>query len=243
MEVHEPYAEWESNTARVYQAHLKSGLLDANVLSAWRGGYGSCVRYLSNALDDTLKTISKLENRNDTMIVITSDHGQLLGEHGHIGHGQWLYDELVRVPLFVKYPHNYLENIKNGKNGKIRDHQYFSLVKLSEFIKKVIDGNVVTIEELYSLQAYSESHGIHLDIGPPATEKERRNIEKLEKHRIAVYHGPYKGVYNITDGILECVKSYDGSEITEDIKETLVRDVKRFIREAKLKRAVRNVKL
>jgi arylsulfatase A-like enzyme len=40
----------------------------------------------------------------DTLVVMTSDHGQEFLDHGHRGHGWQLYSELTRVPLFVHYP-------------------------------------------------------------------------------------------------------------------------------------------
>jgi arylsulfatase A-like enzyme len=42
---------------------------------------------------------------DDTMIVLTSDHGEEFGEHGKVGwHSHSLFDELLRVPLIVKLP-------------------------------------------------------------------------------------------------------------------------------------------
>jgi arylsulfatase A-like enzyme len=38
------------------------------------------------------------------MIVVTSDHGESFGERRLLGHGRALYEELVRVPLIIKYP-------------------------------------------------------------------------------------------------------------------------------------------
>jgi len=40
----------------------------------------------------------------DTLIVFTSDHGEALGERGHMGHIQSVYDEQIHVPLIVKGP-------------------------------------------------------------------------------------------------------------------------------------------
>ncbi|MCE5239647.1 sulfatase-like hydrolase/transferase [bacterium] len=56
--------------------------------------------------------VAKLEEvgqLDDTLIVITSDHGEELLERGHIGHTSCnlkgtLYDECVRVPLLMRYP-------------------------------------------------------------------------------------------------------------------------------------------
>jgi len=40
----------------------------------------------------------------DSFIIITSDHGELNGEHHSFGHNTDLYNELIWVPLIVKYP-------------------------------------------------------------------------------------------------------------------------------------------
>ena len=39
----------------------------------------------------------------DIRIVLTSDHGELLGEHNIVGHGSHLYEELSHVPLIVSH--------------------------------------------------------------------------------------------------------------------------------------------
>jgi arylsulfatase A-like enzyme len=38
------------------------------------------------------------------LTVVTSDHGEEFEEHGRMGHGQTLYDEVLRVPLIVHWP-------------------------------------------------------------------------------------------------------------------------------------------
>jgi arylsulfatase A-like enzyme/tetratricopeptide (TPR) repeat protein len=40
----------------------------------------------------------------DTVVVVTSDHGEAFGEHGEEGHGLLAYDETLRVPLVVSAP-------------------------------------------------------------------------------------------------------------------------------------------
>ena len=41
---------------------------------------------------------------DSTMVVVTSDHGEELFDHGSVGHGHSVYEELLHVPLFVKLP-------------------------------------------------------------------------------------------------------------------------------------------
>ncbi len=42
--------------------------------------------------------------RADTLVVLTSDHGELLGEHGKVGHGHHVWEALTHVPLVVDHP-------------------------------------------------------------------------------------------------------------------------------------------
>jgi arylsulfatase A-like enzyme len=39
-----------------------------------------------------------------TVVIVTSDHGEALYEHGHIGHIVQLYEESIRVPLIIRFP-------------------------------------------------------------------------------------------------------------------------------------------
>lgn len=40
----------------------------------------------------------------DTLVVLAGDHGESLGEHGEQGHGVFLYDATIRVPLILRLP-------------------------------------------------------------------------------------------------------------------------------------------
>ena len=56
---------------------------------------------MGEILLDTLKARGKLEN---TIVIISSDHGEEFGEHGRLGHGISLYRTSVQVPLIVLAP-------------------------------------------------------------------------------------------------------------------------------------------
>jgi arylsulfatase A-like enzyme len=43
---------------------------------------------------------------DSSLIIITSDHGELLGEHGIYEHRCQLYEGAVKVPLIIKFPYN-----------------------------------------------------------------------------------------------------------------------------------------
>jgi len=70
--------------------------------------YQQNIQYMDEHLGRLLKSLRDQPWYDDALIIVTSDHGYLFGENGLLFH-QWNYDpheELVHVPLWVKYPDN-----------------------------------------------------------------------------------------------------------------------------------------
>ena len=66
--------------------------------------YEGEVRYVGDSLSRLLNEIKRLGLYKDSLIVLTSDHGEEFGDHGGIFHGHTLYQELLRVPLMIRTP-------------------------------------------------------------------------------------------------------------------------------------------
>jgi arylsulfatase A-like enzyme len=79
--------------------------LDAAGTARLLSYYDDLIAETDTRIGTLLAEIDALGRREDTIIVITSDHGELFNEHGDRGHGcKPLYDPLVRVPLLIRYP-------------------------------------------------------------------------------------------------------------------------------------------
>jgi arylsulfatase A-like enzyme len=74
---------------------------DLEILAAL---YDGELNYLDDQIGQLVHFIESLGILNETVLVITSDHGDSLGEHNHLGHRMTLYEPLVHVPLIVRYP-------------------------------------------------------------------------------------------------------------------------------------------
>jgi arylsulfatase A-like enzyme len=67
--------------------------------------YDAEIRSMDEGLQRLVDYLREQDLYERTMIVLTSDHGEELGEHGIVGwHAHGLYDEVLRVPLIAKYP-------------------------------------------------------------------------------------------------------------------------------------------
>jgi arylsulfatase A-like enzyme len=66
--------------------------------------YDSEVAFTDFHVGRVFAKLDELGLTGNTLIVVTADHGEALGEHGWIGHTLQLYEESVRVPLIVAGP-------------------------------------------------------------------------------------------------------------------------------------------
>lgn len=69
-----------------------------------RGHYDGEVWYVDRAIGELLAFVDSQPWGRDTVLMVTSDHGEAFGEHGMGGHAFELWEPLVRVPWFVRIP-------------------------------------------------------------------------------------------------------------------------------------------
>jgi arylsulfatase A-like enzyme len=66
--------------------------------------YDECILYQDAMLGELLDHLDALRLREHTLVIVTSDHGEELHDHGDWEHGSRLYEEQIRVPLVVYAP-------------------------------------------------------------------------------------------------------------------------------------------
>ncbi len=69
-----------------------------------RGAYDDEVAASDREIQRLYERLAKLGLLDRTLLIVTSDHGEALGEHGQWGHGMSVHEEEVRVPLIVHWP-------------------------------------------------------------------------------------------------------------------------------------------
>ena len=69
-----------------------------------RDSYDNCLSYLDSQLGELFDTLERRGVLENTLVVVTSDHGEELGEHGLSEHGESLYRPEIHVPLLIILP-------------------------------------------------------------------------------------------------------------------------------------------
>ena len=84
--------------ARGYLEYTEEELMEA------RAAYYAMVTLIDDEVGRILRTLEETGLADNTIVVFTSDHGEMLGDHQLMLKGPFMYECAVRVPLIVRWP-------------------------------------------------------------------------------------------------------------------------------------------
>ena len=149
--------------------------------------YSGEISFMDKQIERLFFELKFLGVYETTMIVVTSDHGESFGEHRLLGHGRALYEELIRVPLIIKYP------LDDSKTGIIeRRVSTVSLMPtLLEYIGHEVPDTVAsgTLDEEDQILVAESTRDIAWIVAFG---------KRFDKDSKALYDGNYKLIWNST---------------------------------------------
>ena len=95
------YAAWSQMVMRDMQKRKGEIAADPALLGALKDFYDSEINYADAFIG---KLLEKLPDGGRAMVILSADHGEEFMDHGLIGHGNSLFEELIRVPLIAVLP-------------------------------------------------------------------------------------------------------------------------------------------
>jgi arylsulfatase A-like enzyme len=104
MDPHDPYFEHPYNGIGVARVSMPEP--EAEVSQRLHELYRGEIEYLDVQFGEFLAKLEADGLYDDSIIVVTADHGEEFNEHGGFWHGLTLYDEQIHVPLLVKWAKN-----------------------------------------------------------------------------------------------------------------------------------------
>jgi arylsulfatase A-like enzyme len=121
LDTHDPYFHRDRNLAQfvapaeemwlpkdIKQMHSEEERLYLKAL------YADMIYYNDVHIGALIKKLKEMRVYDRTFFVLTSDHGEAFGEHRVSSHGGTPYDELVRVPLIMKFPRGEFSGTRAG---------------------------------------------------------------------------------------------------------------------------------
>lgn len=83
--------------------------------------YAAELAYLDSRIKGVYEKLDELGILDDTILVITGDHGENIGDHGLMDHQYSLHDTLLHVPLIIRYPEAFDPRSEYEQPVELRD--------------------------------------------------------------------------------------------------------------------------
>ncbi|MCH7519440.1 MAG: sulfatase-like hydrolase/transferase, partial [Candidatus Dadabacteria bacterium] len=119
--------------------------------------YDEEISYTDKHIGELIDSINNLGLSNDTVIVLTADHGEAFMERSRFGHGHTLYQELIRIPLISYAPGELEHRGKRVKENVETRSIPYTILKLIGIENDLFGGiNLLEITEQENSGAFSE---------------------------------------------------------------------------------------
>ncbi len=181
----------------------RRGEVTALHLQSHRDQYDTAIRYSMDQIARVFGDLQEAGLYENSVIVLTADHGEELYDHQGFGHGYTLYEELLRVPLWIKLP--------NQRNPRVIEEPV-SLTDLLPTILEVLDLTVPEHLDGRSLAGLL-NHGIDETVRERVFVSETRWPGRFEGSSVLAY--PWK--------LIHVESNYEGRE-ADDLLYHLVED-------------------
>lgn len=191
--------------------------------------YDGTILQVDSILEELISELKERETLQDTLLIITSDHGEGFYEISGVdprvrikGHLWGIHEVLTHVPLIIKYP--------NQLEGKIVD-EVVSLTDIPHLIRQVIG---------------DKSKSTKFPINHPVLSSTLRltddQIAKLEDGENALkYSGPWRAVYENQDDYIRKYSQRHNNFLIEDIQDAMVSEIVSRCEHEKAKQAFRSL--
>lgn len=143
--------------------------------------YRGELHYVDHEIGRVLDALADEGCRDETMVIVTADHGEAFGEHGRWGHHPYMYDELLRVPLIIDDPNHEPETIDK-------------LVSLIDLFPTICDAcGIEQPPELQGKNLYEKDEGVELATANSGERLAARTSEwkclwHIEERKIELYN-------------------------------------------------------
>ncbi len=154
----------------------------------YQAEYWALIEHIDENIGRLMETLEETGQRDNTIVIFTSDHGETLGDHGLRRKGCRFYDGLVRVPLVISWPSRFKQGLKSD-----------ALVELVDIVPTLLESSGLAVPE--SLHGKSLTPILSGETGPHTHRDYVRSIFyralgnsyasmiRTHNHKLVIYHG------------------------------------------------------
>ena len=172
---------------------------DARTLKA---AYYAMIKLIDDQVGRILDALEESGQRENTVIIFMSDHGEMLGDHGLIEKGCRFYEGLVRVPLIFSWPGHFAQGVRADALVELMDVTPTLLALAGEPIPAEMQG-----KSLLPILQGAADPSQHRDFvrceyydALALPDASHATMYRDERYKLVVYHGHGLGeLYDLVD--------------------------------------------
>ena len=163
--------------------------------------YDAEIAYQDRQLARLFRTLKRSGQLDNTMVIILADHGESHGEHDFMGHAFVNYDEVIHVPLMIRYPdggfkagHRVKNNVSTRRvfNTVMEaagvEYEQYDRTMLDMSLRQEVEGNTPEGEAVIA-EAFPVMNFVNvMEMNNP----EAIDLFRVRKLRRSIFEGDYK---------------------------------------------------
>jgi arylsulfatase A-like enzyme len=160
-----------------------------------KAAYYAMIEHIDDNVGRIMKSLDETGQRENTIVIFMSDHGELLGDHGIFLKGPYTYDCSIRVPLMISWPGHFQSGVTSDALVELTDIAPTLLRSAGMPIPPRVQG--MPLNDLLTGQTdkhrdlvFCESYNTQVKSKKPA---EMVSMIRTRTHKISVNHGTTDG--------------------------------------------------
>jgi arylsulfatase A-like enzyme len=162
--------------------------------------YYAMIEQIDDHVGRMLDCLNRSGQREDTLVIFTSDHGEMLGDHGLITKGCRFYEGLVHVPLIISWPGVISQGIRKRSLVELTDIaptllDYAGLEKgermIGRSLRRLLESEFDAHRKFVRCEYYRALS--LLAPGREGWEGSYATMIRTDRYKLVVYHGHESG--------------------------------------------------
>ena len=239
MDVHEPYIPAREYLDKVdpsinlsedemldlfKEIILKREISDQKIVKLLKKLYDAGVRETDDYVKNFFKMLEKYGVLKDSVIIITTDHGDEFGEHGSLSHDGKMYAELINSPLLIYY-YNYTQEVCDNLVSNIDISPTILYLFGLESFEKFRGHSVLPLEDYPQKGVFGEAIG-KTSIHEKETDQPIYFYQENDLKIIYQESDQSWEMYNLNKDPQELNNLIDISDKSEDMKKKIMSQIK-----------------
>ncbi len=160
------------------------------------------LRYLDRKVGEIYDYLYKMGILEDSIIIITSDHGENIGEHGLLGHTLSVHENVIRVPLIIRYPVLFPSGMQVEQ--RVQTHDLFKTLMYVVGETNIDESDTLLpnrVQDIERKVVVSELHGLEVavNISKAQNRYPNVNVSSYDFGLIAAYMDKHKYIKHLDD--------------------------------------------